>query len=73
MPSGASGFMSNESMWLSPPLMKTMIIDRARGTPRDAAPALPAGRQEPRQPQPEKAREPDLEELATRNPHGMAV
>ena len=31
IPSGASGFMSNESRWLSPPVRKTRIIDFARG------------------------------------------
>jgi hypothetical protein len=42
MPSGASGFMSNVSMWLGAPVKKTRMTDFARGfgcTPCDAATA----------------------------------
>ena len=72
MPSGASGFMSNVSRWLSPPVRKTRIIDFARGAPgsRPPRPACARRRQQARQPQAEEPREPDLEELATRDPSG---
>ena len=32
IPSGASGFMSNESRWLNPPVKNTRMTDLARGT-----------------------------------------
>ena len=65
MPSGASGFMSNESRWLSPPVRKTRIIDFARGRPGRRRPGRPPGApSRPGSAQAREGREPDLEELA---------
>ena len=74
IPSGASGFMSNESMWLSPPVKNTRITDLARGG--DALVRLAALRtrsQEVGQAEAQQPRESHLNELTPNNADGMAV
>ena len=78
-PSGAAGFMSNESRWESPPVKKTRITDFARGwvdRPRPlvgSAASLRTATQKLSQPQPQKPREPHLDELAANKPNRMPM